>query len=218
MPAGGRGYTRPASLISLWSTAPFLLNNTVGNFYWSGSVDDRMRSLDDSIGKMLWPERREGNITYATSSGMQLRGQVDVTSENSYLRVPIGYLPDFLQSLAGWFHEWLPWLFGVDGIEIGPIPCDTPINLLSNIDMMKKGDVLSLLRKAKNDLKALPENASCEDAKAVFSDLAKSLLELSKCPDFVVNRGHYFGTDYFAEEPGLTDADKEALIELLKTF
>src|SRR5262249_45480973 len=30
MPAGGRGYTRPPSLIALWSTAPFLLNNTVG--------------------------------------------------------------------------------------------------------------------------------------------------------------------------------------------
>ena len=28
MPAGGRGYTRVPSLISLWSTAPFLLNNT----------------------------------------------------------------------------------------------------------------------------------------------------------------------------------------------
>ena len=32
MPAGGRGYTRVPSLISLWSTAPFLLNNTVGPF------------------------------------------------------------------------------------------------------------------------------------------------------------------------------------------
>src|SRR6202040_2137544 len=30
MPAGGRGYTRPPSLIGLWSTAPFLLNNSVG--------------------------------------------------------------------------------------------------------------------------------------------------------------------------------------------
>ena len=28
MPAGGRGYTRPPSLISVWSTAPFLLNNS----------------------------------------------------------------------------------------------------------------------------------------------------------------------------------------------
>ena len=32
LPAGGRGYIRPASLVSLWSTAPFLQNNTVGPF------------------------------------------------------------------------------------------------------------------------------------------------------------------------------------------
>ncbi|HUK33927.1 MAG TPA: hypothetical protein VLV86_08470, partial [Vicinamibacterales bacterium] len=32
LPGGGRGYTRPASLVSIWSTAPFLLNNTVGKF------------------------------------------------------------------------------------------------------------------------------------------------------------------------------------------
>ncbi|MDN5836770.1 MAG: hypothetical protein L0H12_05395, partial [Nitrosospira sp.] len=30
MPTGGRGYIRPPSLASLWSTAPFLLNNTLG--------------------------------------------------------------------------------------------------------------------------------------------------------------------------------------------
>jgi hypothetical protein len=44
------------------------------------------------------------------------------------------------------------------------------------------------------------------------------LLEFSKCPDFVVNRGHYFGTGYVAGEPALSDADKHALIEFLKTF
>jgi hypothetical protein len=33
-----------------------------------------------------------------------------------------------------------------------------------------------------------------------------------------VNRGHYFGTDMFKEEPGLSDQDKWALIEFLKTF
>jgi len=37
------------------------------------------------------------------------------------------------------------------------------------------------------------------------------LLELSKCPDFVVNRGHYFGTDKLAEEPGLSDPQKRDL-------
>jgi hypothetical protein len=44
------------------------------------------------------------------------------------------------------------------------------------------------------------------------------LMQLSKCPDLVVNRGHYFGTSYFAEEPPLSDEDKRALIEFLKTF
>ena len=46
LPAGGRGYIRPASLVSVWSTAPFLQNNTVGPFEWSPSVEARMRSFE----------------------------------------------------------------------------------------------------------------------------------------------------------------------------
>jgi hypothetical protein len=42
-------------------------------------------------------------------------------------------------------------------------------------------------------------------------------MALSKCPDYVVNRGHYFGTG-FDGEPALSDQDKGALIEFLKTF
>ena len=61
------------------------------------------------------------------------------------------------------------------------------------------------------DLAALPRNATDEQARAAFKDLVDPLLALSKCPDFVVNRGHVFGTN-------LPDADKRALIELLKTF
>ena len=45
----------------------------------------------------------------------------------------------------------------------------------------------------------------------MFKDLVDPLLEVSKCPDFIVNRGHLFGTE-------LPDADKRALIEFLKTF
>jgi hypothetical protein len=55
----------------------------------------------------------------------------------------------------------------------------------------------------------------------MFASLVEPLLEVNKCPDFVVNRGHYFGTDYLPEsegEPGLSDADKNALIEFLKTL
>ena len=65
LPGGGRGYTRPASLVSAWSTAPFLQNNTVGRFDPSPSVEARMRVFQDSIEQMLWPERREKDQIFA---------------------------------------------------------------------------------------------------------------------------------------------------------
>src|SRR5205814_6450053 len=71
---------------------------------------------------------------------------------------------------------------------------------------------------AKRDLKSLPPGASDEDARKVFANLVEPMLEVSKCPDYVINRGHYFGTDFFSEEPGLSDQDKRALIEFLKTL
>lgn len=216
MPAGGRGYSRVASLISAWSTAPFLLNNAVGDFYWSGSVDDRMKSFNDSIEKMLWPEKRKGNKKYLTSSGKELPGVIDVTTATTYLRVPKGFLPDFLKILMDPLSHTSPWLVGEEGIEIGPIPKGTPINLLSNMDLEKKIAVLGVIKKIKRDLKSLPRDATDEQAREAFADVVDPMLAISKCPDFVVNRGHYFGTDYFKEEPGLSDSDKLALIEFLK--
>lgn len=225
MPAGGRGYTRPASLISLWSTAPFLLNNSLGKFEPSPSVEARMRSFQDSIEKLLWPEKREKDRVL----GDKVPGVIDRTTTSSYLRVPAGYVPDFLQELLGTLNRWLPWFFGEGGIEIGPIPSGTPVNLLANVNLLSESTdpaerlkhgkkVVALLIKAKRDLKALPKGASDEEARKIFADLVEPLLELNKCPDFVVNRGHYFGTDRFKEEPGLSDDDKRALIEFLKTL
>ena len=70
----------------------------------------------------------------------------------------------------------------------------------------------------KHDLAALPKDASDEEGRKVLANLVEPLMNVSKCPDYVVNRGHYFGTDKFDQEPGLSDADKRALIEFLKTF
>jgi cytochrome c2 len=225
MPAGGRGYTRPASLLSLWSTAPFLLNNTVGKFRWEASVEARMDSFQDSIEKMLWPEKRDKDSVL----GDKVPGLIDRTTTASYLRVPRGYLPDFASDLRGLAERLAPAVLGDAGIEIGPIPAGTPVNLLANLDVTPENmdlaaklkhdrKLLELLVKIKHDLKALPKGASEAEARKVFANLANPLLSLSKCPDFVVNRGHYFGTSYFKEEPGLSDGDKRALIEFLKTF
>jgi hypothetical protein len=218
MPAGGRGYIRPPSLVSLWSSAPFLLNNSVGDFYWNGSVEDRMKSFDSGIEQLLWPEKRRGERMYMTASGKAHPGTIDVTSATSYLRIPKGYLPDFLQPLVGPLSYAQPWLFSEGGIELGPIPKGTPINLVANIDLEQKGKVLEVLTKATHDLKSLPRGATDEEARKAFANLVEPLLAVSKCPDFVVNRGHYFGTDYFSEERGLSDPDKRALIEFLKTL
>jgi 2-hydroxychromene-2-carboxylate isomerase len=103
------------------------------------------------------------------------------------------------------------------------------VGLLANLELSPEGmdpaaqlahdaKLVAVLGRLKLDLQALPRGASDDEARRVLGNLAAPLLELSKCPDLVVNRGHYFGTDRFAEEPGLSDGDKRALIEFLKTL
>lgn len=222
MPGGGRGYTRPASLISLWSSAPYLLNNTLGDFYPSGSVDDRMKSFQSGVEQLLWPEKRKGERSYMSRSGKPVPGVIDVTTAQSFLRVPTGYLPDKLQPLVGTLNRWFPAFFGEGGLEVGPIPKGTPLNLVANMNLgpESKLQLLPVLLKIKAALKEIPEGASDEEAAKVFLEksVVEAMLKVSKCPDFVVNRGHYFGTSYYKEEPGLSDSDKRALIEFLKTL
>jgi len=225
MPGGGRGYTRPPTLVSVWSTAPFLLNNSVGKFNASPSVSARMDSFNDSIHKMLWPEDRDKDPVL----GDKVPGLIDRTTTKCYLRVPIGYVPDYLRPLLGWGQRLFPNLYGKDSIEIGPIPAGTPVGLISNLDLLADDSdlagkvdhdakVLQLLLKVKHDLANLPHDASDEQARQVLMNLVGPLMSLSKCPDYVVNRGHYFGTDKLTEETPLSDDDKRALIEFIKTF
>jgi hypothetical protein len=223
MPAGGRGYTRPPSLISLWSTAPFLLNNSVGPFDPSPSVEARMGVFQASIEQMLWPERRAKDAVL----GDKIPGMIDRTTATSYLTIPSGYQPPFLSgAFGGVLHNWFPAIFDGDDIRIGPIPAGTPVDLLANLQLLPEGDdpvahaakITALAIDLIHDLKALPPNASDADAAKVFANLVPRFMELSKCPDFIVNRGHYFGTNKGDELPGLTDADKSALIAFLKTF
>ena len=218
MPAGGRGYTRVPSLVSVWSTAPFLLNNSVGTFNQSPSVEARMASFDDSITKMLWPEKREKDAVL----GDKVPGVIDRTTVTSWLRVPTGYLPNVLKDTQDVLQLIAPKLFDQHGLGIGPIPAGTPVDLLANFDPLPQSTtfrerlahdkaVLKVVVQLVRDLKALPQGATDEQARQVFSNVGEQLFALSKCPDYVVNRGHYFGSN-------LGDADKRALIAFLKTF
>jgi hypothetical protein len=239
MPAGGRGYTRVPSLISLWSTAPYLLNNTVGPFDGDPSVDARMKVFEASIEQMLWPEKRERDPVLGDKAG----GLIDRTTERSTVTVPTGFVPEALQPMQGQLHRWLPWLVQDDGdIVLGPIPKGVPVALLANLKLRAEADGLGekashlrdvgeLLIRLKLALASAPAGASDDQLLDHFAKLATPMLELSKCPDFVVNRGHYFGTAQFnrqdglsadekafGREPELSDDDKRALIAFLKTF
>jgi len=209
------------------STAPFLLNNSVGEFNPDPSVKGRLASFQNSIEQMLWPEKRDKDELL----GDKIPGKIDRTTETSYLRISYGYLPDALQDLRG-FARFFPWLTDDTNkmIQIGPIPKGTPVGLLTNLNPLSESadpaerlghdkKLLSLVLRINSDLQKLPKGASDEEARRVFANLVDPLLGLSKCPDLIVNRGHYFGTDKFTGgEPGLSDADKRALIAFLKRF
>jgi hypothetical protein len=254
MPAGGRGYTRPASLVSLWSTAPFLLNNTVGRldptapddkYNPAPTTEKRMAAFEDGIEKMLWPEKREKDSVLAKAFADRniddFPGVIDRTTKRSYIVIKSGFVPDEFKSLVGW-GEWIfPSIFGEGhdcpddpenvlerergDVVIGPIPPGTPVSLLANLELRPDErstkhvvDVVKLLVNVKRRLRELGKCPTDEQAQQVLTPLVEPLMKLSKCSDYIVNRGHYFGTSYVKGQPGLSDADKRALIEFLKTF
>jgi hypothetical protein len=225
MPAGGRGYTRPPSLISVWSTAPFLLNNSLGPFDENPSVDARMKVFEASIEQLLWPERRARDPIL----GDAVPGVIDRTTVRSTITIPDGYVPEALRPLQTLLHRGLPQVFADSGIVIGPIPAGVPVNLLANIQLLAETNdpveqtahaakVLALANALLHDLGEAPPGVTDDELRQKFANLAKPMLALSKCPDFVINRGHYFGTGKVTGESALSDDDKRALIAFLKTF
>ena len=172
MPAGGRGYTRPPSLVSVWSTAPFLLNNSVGHHESSPSVEARMKAFQDGIEQMLWPEKREKDSLL----GDRIPGKIDRTPQ------PItacgrGYPPDAAEAV-----ERSPCAkVSLEAVRLGPIPIGTPINLLANVNLFSVGPGTAARTRqgrgfdgeGRRGLAALV-NASEEQALAVSGDLASA--------------------------------------------
>ena len=103
-------------------------------------------------------------------------------------------------------------------VKIGPIPEGTPVALLANLNVDRNDPrfsvpkLLKLLKRTKLSLKRIQdEKLDKAQATALLTELVPALRELSTCPDFIVDRGHNFGRD-------LSPADKEALLEFVKTF
>ena len=259
----GRGYLRPPSLISVWSTAPFLSNNSVGHDDYDEyarrhatasrggasyadhdkegcpaatdgnpylpCVANRLKVFDRSIRQLLNPQtRRVDKLTQIPVPGYIYR-----TTAPSCATLPAGYVPSWMRELAGPLHWLAPWAVDTEGgIALGPLPKDFPINALTNTKLLPDNDetdmmghywkllkagptLLSAFRKMGGACspEALADPATQAAAEAAVRDtgLIDTLVGLSKCPDYVVNRGHYFGAD-------LPASDKEALIAYIKHF
>jgi hypothetical protein len=237
MPGGGRGYTRPPSLISVWSSAPYLLNNSVGPFNGDPSVAGRMAMFDAAIQQMLWPEKRPRDSEVPGAWGV-----IDRTSARSFIFVPSSWVP-VVPGIGDEEKKLLAELSDAKGnISIGPIPKGMPVNLLASFQPLAESkdpkailqhyhNVLMALVELKKLLLTLPQNVDDAALRAHFAPMRSKLMALSKCPDFVVNRGHYFGTAQFNQQDGLTadersfgtepvlsDDQKHALIAFLKTL
>ena len=196
---------------------PYLLNNSVGR---STRAPRSRRAWGSSrIRSPRCCGQRSGIRTPCCAD--KVPGVIDRTTATSWLRIPTGYLPDVIKSSREVLN-WLVPVFDQKGLEIGPIPEDTPVDLLANFEPLPPTTslrerlahdkaVVKVVVQLLHDLRALPQGASDEQARQVFANLGEQLFALSKCPDYVVNRGHYFGTE-------LSDADKQALIAFLKTF
>src|SRR5207253_3163248 len=117
------------------------------------------------------------------------QGSIWRTSAESSLQIPKSYAP------------WLAGLAGPDGfIHIGPIPKGTPVNLLANTNLElkgwgKKANLVRLLARTLSALKEIKKNGLTGDAATQrLLTLVPDFYELSSCPDFIEDEGHYFAT------------------------
>jgi hypothetical protein len=234
MPGGGLGFTRVPSLVSIWSTAPFLVNNRLGPFSEDPSVESRMKVFNASIEQLLWPEKREHEPGF---DGFIVR-----TTERSDVVIPKRSIPVELRNLIGSLPvQPFRKVFDKDGnFSLGPIPKGFPINLAASYrpladipsgQLPHKLAFTQLVFDAVRNWPSLDLNGDDASMLAWGAKLRLPFRTLLKCPDFVVNRGHYFGTEEFnntdnlsndekafGKETPLSDDDKRALIEFLKTF
>lgn len=160
LPAGGRGYYRTPSLVSVWATGPYLHNNSVGLFTKDPSVHGRVVAFMDGMEKLLWPERRLGLQS-----------------------IPVTTTPSRVHLYSGPHMD---------------VPVNTAINVIARVNP--------------TELPSLGQR-SIDFLNWTFGNrfLLRRLLANNLAPDFIEDKGHVYGAT-------LSDQDKRALIEFLRTF
>ena len=113
--------------------------------------------------------------------------------------------------IAGWFTVVLK-----GDLKIGPIPAGTPVDLIANLDPDKMDKTVAALKEAiwtTKELKKLDPNNKEDQQRAeeLRNKLGEDMLAASKCPDLLMDRGHYTAA-------ALTPTEQQDLIDLIKSF
>lgn len=358
-PGGGPGYYRPASLVSVWATAPLLHNNALGLYNRDPSVKGRLEAYDDAIDKLfnnrdrtvsatpahgaarfvnVYPAQKEAfcrdhpadqsmecsalrgdfRRSFAVAGVADQPGFRDIgfiyrTTKDSYIDFAPRFIKPLVTGIIGehwtsflFLYVWLvlgvialvlifvgqprlaggllallaavlatvlrvsgvdtifPWLwvtplvplalalaffrfpnaqrtarvfFAVSavaffvmggvakafldgrliGINVGPIPRGTPVNLIMNINPdAPTADLLGavagltrgvLLMQRDDD----PNDHSFKALDEFQREVGPALLKASKCPDFVMDRGHWFAETLSADQKRQLKAFLETL-------
>ena len=141
-------------------------------------------------------------------------------------------MPDNLRGLLGWGDCFFPSIFGEEAASrLGPIPPGTPVGLLANLMFARKNDadfwgrldhdrkLLELVIRIKRDLRALGPNPSDERrAGGVQANLVEPLMGSEQVPGLRRQSWPLLRHRTSMASPALSDQDKRALIEFLKTF
>ncbi|GLS19739.1 hypothetical protein GCM10007874_27560 [Labrys miyagiensis] len=118
-----------------------------------------------------------------------------------------------LTAVAGWHVHYF--IEGEEGdLRVGPIPKGTPISLLMNVNpAASTGDLAEAAFGITRGILRINKKGLTDDRAwwAFSKEAAIPLMRASKCPDFVLDRGHWFAES-------LTDDDKKDLKAFLKTL
>jgi len=217
----------------LWSTAPFLLNNSVGEnaFEQDPSVGARMRVFQASIEQMLWPEKRQRDPLLGDRNTGDPIYLIDRTTERSNISMPAAYVPESAASRLGEDEPAVPvavpsrWRH-----HHRPFPKGLPVNLLATCSRWPKPAIRSNACALRAHAAAAgrsqavshhtADNASDQQMVNGIADrMGESLVALDKCPDFEVNPWALLRHRPGFPRAALSDSDKRAPADrVLKTF
>lgn len=186
---GLNAFYRTPTLVSIWATAPYFHNNSLGLYNSDPTVKGRMEAYDDAMEKLLWPEKRLGVKS------------IKVTSTTISL-------PEVFPGLG----EKLKGFEDMD-LKLLELPAGTPVNLVMNVNPRHFASVAGAYIKGVLGGKPKKHFKSLIDTRrqAGIEAMKQRLLMVNTIPDFIEDKGHYYGSK-------LSNDDKMALIEYMKHF